>query len=99
MQVYANEVPRTLNTGSPVSEKNSSRQLGDQARLPTPRYLLRMRVCECRFPRMSLLGSWVNRGYPPPSPRSRPVVYVTPLSYRILTKWWHCSLEEEGKED
>jgi hypothetical protein len=45
------------------------------------------------------LGFPVNRGYPPPSPRSRPVVYVTLLSYRILKKWWYCSLEEEGKED
>jgi hypothetical protein len=55
------EFPRTSFRGSPVSEKNSSRKLADQARLPTPRYLIGMRVYECRFPRMSLLGFSVNR--------------------------------------
>src|SRR5215217_1388345 len=47
--------PRTSHTGNPVSEKNSSRKLTDQAHLPTPRYLIRMRVYECKFPRMSFL--------------------------------------------
>src|SRR5215212_490055 len=31
-------VSKTANAGSPVSEKNSSRKPGEQARLPTPRY-------------------------------------------------------------
>jgi hypothetical protein len=52
-------------TGNAVSEKNSSRKLADQARLPTPRYLIGMRVYECRFPRMSPLGSPVNGGSSP----------------------------------
>jgi hypothetical protein len=54
--------PEALRLGSPVSRKNSSRKLAEQARLPTPRYPIAMRVYECRFPRMSLLGSSVNRG-------------------------------------
>src|SRR5215211_3216009 len=49
-----------------VSEKNSSRKLADQARLPTLRHLIGMRVYECRFPRMSLLGDSVNKGNPAP---------------------------------
>ncbi len=32
------EFPRIPYVGIPVSEKNSSRKLADQARLPTPRY-------------------------------------------------------------
>src|SRR5829696_10158556 len=48
-----------------VSEKNSSRKLADQARLPTPRYLIGMGAYEYGFPRMSLLGDSVNRGNPP----------------------------------
>src|SRR5215218_5844082 len=40
-----------------VSEKNSSRKLADQARLPTPRYLIGMRVYESGFLRMSPLGN------------------------------------------
>jgi len=34
-----------------VSEKLLSRKLADQARLPTPRYRIGMRVYECGFPR------------------------------------------------
>src|SRR5215208_1984039 len=52
--------------GSPVSEKNSSRKLADQARLPTPRYCIGMRAYESGFPRMSLLGDSVNKGNPAP---------------------------------
>jgi hypothetical protein len=40
MRVYANEVPRTLNTGSPVSEKNSSRKPGEQVHLPIDRFVI-----------------------------------------------------------
>src|SRR5215216_1239585 len=39
----------------PVSEKNSSRKLADQARSHTLRYRIGMRVYESGFPRMSLL--------------------------------------------
>src|SRR5215207_4895614 len=53
---------RTWYAGNPVSEKNSSRKLADQARLPTPRYRIGVRLYECRFPRRTLLGSSVNRG-------------------------------------
>jgi hypothetical protein len=45
-----------------VSEKSSSRKFADQARLPTPRYRIGMRVYGYGFPRMSLLGISVNRG-------------------------------------
>src|SRR5215211_9498247 len=44
-----------------VADKNSSRQLAEQAHLPTPRYRIGVRVYECRFPRRTLLGSSVNR--------------------------------------
>src|SRR5215213_10512392 len=53
--------PRTWCAGNRVAEKNSSRKLADQARLPTPRYRIGVRVYECRFPRRTLLGSSVNR--------------------------------------
>src|SRR5215217_4974541 len=46
---------RLGSAGSRVSEKNSSRKLADQARSPTPRYRIGMRVYECRFPRIPLL--------------------------------------------
>src|SRR5215216_7645344 len=52
---------RLGSAGSRVSEKNSSRKLAEQARLHTPRYCISMRVYEYGFPRMSLLGSSVNR--------------------------------------
>jgi hypothetical protein len=46
---YGAKLPRITNTGSPVSEKNSSRKLGDQACYAPVRYL-----------RGSLLGSLVG---------------------------------------
>src|SRR5829696_1502812 len=49
--------PRLGSAGSSVSEKNSSRKPGEQARIPTPRYRTGIRVYESEFPRMSLLGS------------------------------------------
>src|SRR5829696_6580823 len=48
-----------------VSDKNSSRKPGDQARLPTPRYRIPMRAYEFGFPRRSLLGFSVNKGPEP----------------------------------
>ena len=56
---YGAKLPRITNTGSPVSEKNSSRKLAEQAklRLPTPRYRISMRVYGYGFPRMSALGN------------------------------------------
>ena len=60
MQHHERLCGRLLYTALWVSEKNSSRKLADQARLPTPRYRIGMRVYECRFPRMSLIGSSVN---------------------------------------
>src|SRR5215213_742377 len=59
-------VSKTANAGSPVSEKNSTRKLADQAHLPTPRYRTPMRAYEFGFPRMSPLGSSVNRDNPSP---------------------------------
>src|SRR5215218_907102 len=53
------------NAGIPVSEKNSSRKLAEQARSHTPRYRISMRVYGYGFPKMSLLGSSVNRGRVP----------------------------------
>src|SRR5215217_4259436 len=50
--------------GARVSEKNSSRKLADQARLPTPRYRIGMRAYASEFPRTPALGSSVNRGNP-----------------------------------
>src|SRR5829696_5463113 len=47
---------------SRVSEQNSSRKLTEQARLPTPRYRISMRVYGCGFPRMSPLGFSANKG-------------------------------------
>src|SRR5215212_1615651 len=44
-----------------VSEKNSSRKLADQARLPTPRYQVGMRVYASEFPRMDLLTGTLLR--------------------------------------
>ena len=58
---YGAKLPRITNTGSPVSEKDSSRKLADQARSPTPRYRIGMRVYGSRFPRGTLLGSSLNR--------------------------------------
>src|SRR5215203_1824199 len=52
---------RLGSAGSPVSEKNSSRKLAEQARSHTPRYRISMRVYGYGFPRMSLLGSSLNR--------------------------------------
>src|SRR5215212_387680 len=43
--------------GSPVSEKNSSRKPGEQARLPTPRYRIPMRPYGYGFPRMRIGGN------------------------------------------
>src|SRR5829696_5210201 len=57
----------TFNEPSSYSPDSLSRKLADQARLLTPRYRNGMRVYERRFPRMSLLGSSVNRGNPLPS--------------------------------
>ena len=54
------EFPRSVNTGSPVSEKNSSRKLAEQARLPTPRHRIGVRVYANEFPRTSLIGSPVS---------------------------------------
>ena len=52
-------------SGSPVSEKNSTRKLADQAHLPTPRYRIPMRAYEFGFPRRTLPGIPVNRGGSP----------------------------------
>src|SRR5918994_6575697 len=49
------QFPRIEGVGSPVSEKNSSRKLGEQARK------VHGWVGEYGFPRMSILGGWVNR--------------------------------------
>src|SRR5919107_2034761 len=64
--------PRTWYAGNRVAEKNSSRKLADQARLPTPRYRIGVRVYECRLPRRTLLGSSVNREAIPKAERSPP---------------------------
>src|SRR5829696_4116023 len=51
--------------GSPLSEKNSSRKLADQARLPTPRYRTGVRAYESGFRRRTFLGISVNRAATP----------------------------------
>src|SRR5215207_7389822 len=46
-----------VSRGQQVSEKNSSRKLADQARLPTPRYRIPIRVYGYGFPRRTFLSS------------------------------------------
>ena len=52
-------VSRLLYSG--VSKKTPSRKLAEQARLPTPRYRVGMRMYECRLPRRTLLGFSLNK--------------------------------------
>ena len=64
-KLYGRLLPSVLR----VSEKNSSKKLADQARSHTPRYRICMPVYGYGSPRMSLLGSLVNRGILPPNAR------------------------------
>src|SRR5215211_4160466 len=53
----------SLSLRSGAFSNSRSRKLADPARLPTPRYLIRMRVYECRFPRMKYYRQLAEQGH------------------------------------
>ena len=66
--VEAARVREEMNARTPLVDLRTSatgEKPAEQARLPTPRYLIGMRVYESGFPRMSLVGNSVNKGNPP----------------------------------